>query len=84
MHFDLSAGIEFDSHALSRMEERSVSRTQVLEAFHTFHISYLAPRLGHSIRRSAVIIAIIDNRPLKVYVLEDSHPPYVHDGGMGR
>ena len=59
------------------MAQRGITPTQVMQVLREYHTSYLAlPRPGQSFR-SIVYIGTVGGRDLKVWVRENSVPPFV-------
>jgi hypothetical protein len=74
---DESPAIIYDPHARRQMRDRRITERQVEAVLKSYHTSYPADPLPHTLERSTIFIGEVDGRDLKVYVLQGSQPPYV-------
>lgn len=70
-------GIVYDGHARRQMQERRITEAQVESVLAAYHTSYPAEPLPRRPERSIVYVGAVGGRDLKVYVLEESDPPYI-------
>ena len=77
MDLDLTGGFIIGGHAARQMRDRGVTREQVEAVLASYHSSYPAEPLPHQREESTVYIGTLAGRDLKVYVRDNSNPPYV-------
>ena len=74
---NLERGVVYDDHARQQMRDRRITELEVEAVLSNYHTSYPAGSLPHTPERSVIYIGRVDDRDLKVYVLEGSDPPYI-------
>lgn len=75
---NLERGIDWsDPHLRRRMQQRSISHAQIMQALRAHTLTYPAGPLRGQPSDSIIYVAGVDGRELKVYVERDSSPPYV-------
>ena len=67
----------YDPHAELRMRQRRITGEQVERVLRDHHTSHPAEPLRNSRFRSRIYVGTVDGRDLKVYIRDDSDPPYV-------
>ncbi len=74
---DLSRGFVIGGRARRQMHDRGVTDEHVEAVPVSYHTSYPAEPLPHQREQSTVYVGTVAGRDLKVYVRDNSHPPYV-------
>ena len=74
---DLSRGFVIGDHARRQMHDRGITDEHVETALVSYHTSYPAEPLPHQREQSTVYVGMVAGRDLKVYVRDNSDPPFV-------
>ena len=77
MDLNLANGFDIAPHAARQMQHRGITEEQIETALRTYHTDYPAEPLPRQREQSTVYVGDLAGRELKVYVRDNSDPPYV-------
>lgn len=77
MDLDLANGFIIGDQATRQMHHRGITREQVEAVLLSYHTSYPAEPLPRQREQSTFYVGTLAGRDLKVYVRDNSNPPYV-------